>query len=306
MRRSAPRLARVRAAFLPLLLATAPAAIVGQEPPPEPAAPLAWPKLSTDAAQRLHRAQQALPKLGADDDAGFEKLRAEIAAIGAAAAPRLLKDLAKAAEKAEEQAPLVERLRALLEITVVDPAHVPLVARELEHASPAVRLWSAERLLAWADPRALDPARARAPKEKDVFVRGTLVLLRCTLGDAEALPELEALLEKEWARWRTRAHAALRGLRGRAISEAMLERLRNAEDERQRLFALRVLAGVGERSAIDAVASYLDAESRSIREAAVNALRGIVDGQEPRYDVSVFDLVELVEAWKKRLPGLRR
>jgi hypothetical protein len=309
MRRSALLSARLRTALLPLVLACASIAlssVAAQEPPPEPLEPLAWPKLSTDAAQRLHRVQQALPKLAADDDAGFEKLRAEIAGIGPAACPRLLKDLAKAAEKAEEGAPLVERLRALLELVAVDPALVPLVARELEHASPAVRLWSAERLLAWADPRALDAVRARAPKEKDSFVRGTLVLLRCTLGDVEALPELEALLEKEWARWRGRAHAALRGLRGKATSEAMLERLRSAEDERERLFALRVLASVGERGAIDAVASYLDADARSIREAAVNALRGIVDGQEPRYDVSVFDLVELVEAWKKRLPSLRR
>jgi HEAT repeat protein len=169
-----------------------------------------------------------------------------------------------------------------------------------------VRLWSAERLLAWADPRTLPTAQARYPKEKDTFVRSTLLLLRATLGDAESLPDLEKLVQKEWSRWRDRAHLALQGLRSKATSDAMLERLQGASNEDERLFALRVLAGVGERSAIDSISTYLDADARALREAAMNALRAIVDRQEPLHDVSVFDLVQMIDDWKKRLPGMKR
>ncbi|MBK9384406.1 MAG: HEAT repeat domain-containing protein [Planctomycetes bacterium] len=280
-------------------------ALRAQEPPPDEKA-LAWPKLEAAAAAKLHRVQQALPKLAADDEKGFASLRTEIALIGAAAAPRLLKDLAKAAEKPEENELWIARLRSMLDLTATDPQHLPLVARELDAASAEVRLWCAEQLLATADPRALSPARARYEKEKDARVRSTLLLLRCTLGDAESLPEIEKLLRKEWARWRDPAHRALQGLRGKATSDAMLTRLQSSADEEERLFALRVLTSVGDKSAIDSIASFLDADARALREAAVNALRAIVDHQEPRYEVSVFDLVQLVEEWKKRLPSLKR
>ncbi|MBL8898951.1 MAG: hypothetical protein JNM84_15025 [Planctomycetes bacterium] len=292
--------------LLLVLCALAPLTALRAQDPPIEEKPIAWPKLEGPAAAKLHRVQQALPKLPADDEQGFEALRAEIATIGAAAAPRLLKDLAKAGEKPEENEHWIARLRALLDLTATDAQLVPLLARELDAASAEVRFWSAERLLAWADPRSLPAARARYEKEKEARVRNTLLLLRCTLGDAESLPELEKLLQKEWARWREPAHRAMQGLRSKALSDAMLVRLQSSTEETERIFALRVLTSVGDKSAIGSISTYLDADSRALREAAVNALRAIVDHQEPRYEVSVFDLVQLVEEWKKRLPTLKR
>jgi hypothetical protein len=38
-----------------------------------------------------------------------------------------------------------------------------------------------------------------------------------------------------------------------------------------------------------------------VRVAAINALRGIVDGQEPLEELSVFGAIELAKTWKVRV-----
>jgi TPP-dependent pyruvate/acetoin dehydrogenase alpha subunit len=49
------------------------------------------------------------------------------------------------------------------------------------------------------------------------------------------------------------------------------------------------------------VAPYLDSEDNSIRVAAIDALRGIVDGDGPMEQQSVFRAIEMAKLWKLRL-----
>ena len=142
--------------------------------------------------------------------------------------------------------------------------------------------------------------RKRAEVEKDHFVSAWLTLTRVRLGDEEALPALEELLKTEWPRWRDAAHTALDGLRGSAITA-------------RRLRAPRVEGGAGQapgppspRRRRREVRGQAPAPLPGLRvalatQAAINALRGMVDRHPPVHDMPVFDLIEKVREWKTRL-----
>jgi len=57
---------------------------------------------------------------------------------------------------------------------------------------------------------------------------------------------------------------------------------------------------VWHEDAIAIVKPQLDNTDNSIRIAAINALRGIVDGDLPIANLPVFEAIELAKKWKTR------
>jgi hypothetical protein len=49
------------------------------------------------------------------------------------------------------------------------------------------------------------------------------------------------------------------------------------------------------------VLPFLDTNDNTLRIAAINALRGIVDGEPPIERLAVFDAIEMAKTWKERL-----
>ena len=49
------------------------------------------------------------------------------------------------------------------------------------------------------------------------------------------------------------------------------------------------------------VGLHLDSDDNQVRVAAINALRGIVDGQGPLEELSVFGAIELAKTWRARV-----
>lgn len=280
---------------LPLLAASLLILPASAQDPPKPEPPR-WPKLDRNAGAQLNKCLLELRKLPAEDEEGFDAIVATVRDLGPGCGPRLLQELGRTDEEDQRA---VERWRTLLDAAVT-PAEAPVIATELGSSNAEVRLWCAQRLFADATPELLPAVRKQALREKDYFAGSWLTLARVHLGDAEALEPLEALMRKEWARWREPAHEALAGLRGKTLTERALAYLRSTS-EPDRLLGLRLLAGGGEASAAQSLKGYLDAESRTVREATVNALRAMVDHHPPIHDLPVFELIEKVEEWKRRL-----
>ena len=69
----------------------------------------------------------------------------------------------------------------------------------------------------------------------------------------------------------------------------------------QTVAGLRLLAGCGDASALAAVGRHLDSSDNSIRIEAINACRGIVDGDPPLARLSAFEAIEVAKKWKGRL-----
>jgi hypothetical protein len=62
-----------------------------------------------------------------------------------------------------------------------------------------------------------------------------------------------------------------------------------------------MLAGCGIKpDALPLVRPNLDSTDNSIRVAAINAMRGIVDGEPPIANLPVFEAIELAKKWKDK------
>jgi hypothetical protein len=75
-----------------------------------------------------------------------------------------------------------------------------------------------------------------------------------------------------------------------------------ATKRKTKVAGLRLIAACGEKeSAKHLVLPFLDENDNSLRVAAINALRGIVDGDPPLNKLSVFEAIERANKWKARL-----
>ncbi|MEW6072204.1 MAG: hypothetical protein AB1726_06345 [Planctomycetota bacterium] len=266
----------------------------------------AWPELAREAREHVRfdvaRLREArTPEMG-------EEARAALVAIGAAAAPLLLDSLGRERDEAARG-----RIRAVLE-AVTGPAHTRLLAAEFAVREGAVRTWALERAARFPDSGTREAALAawravlaRAAKkgekaEKEAADRELLAaaLAVTASGATEALPHLFSRACAEWRRVGVAARTAAEAVRGEEATAFLLGRL--GGERAEEIGALRLLAACGTREgAAPRVAPYLDAEDVVVRVAAINALRGIVDGAPPLEELSAFDAIEMAREWKSRL-----
>lgn len=261
-----------------------------------------WPKLDTKAAAALKQDVERLRK--ANTREMEEQGEAALLAAGAAAAPELLAALGK--EK-DLQARL--RIETLLE-RITGAPHTRLLAPEFANKSAHVRMWCLRRCAAFPDEgiakfaeEAL--ARAQAEHAKKPELEGALeelyVAALCTtsaggLGGFEQL--VNAALE-HWGKRGAELRAALEAVRGDKATDRVTPLLAGG-DRKKVVAALNLLAGCGSRKALPLVSPSLDSTDNSIRVAAINAMRGIVDGAPPLDKLSAFDAIEMAKKWKDR------
>jgi len=279
------------------------AATAAQDPLPEtPAERLsAWPELADAAAAKRELAR--LRK--AATEAMEAESRAALVALGAAAAPLLLDALGK-----ERDTDARDRIAAVLE-EVTGAGHTRLLAREWAHKSEAVRHFALARTAAFPDPgltvtarthflgllkRAEGPSEGRPSEaELDLAARAALAA-----GALEGLERALALAERDWRRSGGALRTSAAGVKGPAATALLLEKLAAAGTDGARVAALQLLAVAGTREAVHPVRVHLDAEANAVRVAAINALRGIVDGAPPLDNLSVFTAIEEAKRWKER------
>ena len=104
----------------------------------------------------------------------------------------------------------------------------------------------------------------------------------------------------EWGKRGVELRAALGGVRGPEASKIMVEKLKDA-DRKKKVAVMHVLSGCGDKSVALYLRPALDDDDNSIRVAAINALRGMVDGDPPVEQLSVFEAIEMAKLWKSKL-----
>ncbi len=274
----------LRRAIPCLLCALAPA----QSPPPD-AAP-SWPPLPQAQRERLDQLCTSLRRAVKPEQ--VERAEAELIALGAAAAPLLIDKLSDYRQNIN--ASLAKALDA-----VTAREHAPLLAASAGDRRAAVRAWVLRRLTAFHAAE-LAPVFRAARRDRDSDIAFQAALGLASAGELEAMDAIFERCRTDWRDLREPVTTALRGVRGTAGTRWILERMRDG-DERALVTGLRLLRAVAVPESAVLIAPYLDHESHAVKKDAINALRAAVDGDAPDEELSVFQVIEQANAWKKRL-----
>ncbi len=299
--------APIRAALCAGLAALcASTAFAAQDPAEKPAAtektkaPIeritAWPKpadkstLLTDI-ERL--AKSRTPEMGTQAHAALK-------ACGASAVPFVLERYGK--ERDEDAA---ERLReVLLEIT--DGTQTRLLAKHFTSKSPVERTFALWRTAAFPDPELAAPATAaleavkKQGEKAGAEERYAAALCCASAGSSQGMEFLWPVAVKDWDERGVEIRTAIEPLRGAEATKWVIEKS-NGAGFKEKVAVLRLLGGCGDKSSISYVRPFLDDSDNTLRIAAVNALRGIVDGDPPLEQLPVFEVIELAKQWKLKL-----
>lgn len=272
-----------------------------------------WPKLDAATADKVKLDVERLRK-ARTPEMGVQARDALVAA-GAGVAPPLLAALGREEDR-EAQARIVEVLDR-----VTGEEHTRLLAKEFAAKSPTLRKWALSRAARFQDPGVAKPAeealeRARKGLEKKQSDKEELAraAIACAAaGSLAGFDVLQANAYDNWGKYGQDAHAALAGVRGPQATQRAAAVLTPADSpkpndpalkpaDRARIVgALRLLGGCGDESARAIVKPFLDSNDNTVRIAAINAVRALLDGEPPLVDLPVFDAVELAKKLKARL-----
>jgi hypothetical protein len=306
----------VRAAALALCALAAAAA--GQDPAPAPPAPPpegpapaarpkaeeivrleAWPEIPKDQKKQVEVDIERLRKAHTEE-MGVQA-RAALIADGAGIVPELLPKLGK-----EKDPAAVARIEEVL-TAVTGAQHTRLLAASFADKSQPLRTFALLRVAEFPDAgtRAeAEAALARAaavqdPGKEDQAEHLAAALAATASGSLLGLDHLAERAETGFGAHGKRMRTALEAVRGPEATQQLAPRLKG--ERAQKIAALNLLAGCGDPSAKALVKPHLDDSDNSVRIAAINALRGIVDGDPPLDQLPVFKAIELAKEWKARV-----
>ncbi len=261
-----------------------------------------WPAIPADKAATVKIDIERLRKAGTPEMA--EQADAALVAAGAMVAPGLIAAMGK-----ERNVEARLRIEAVLD-RVTGAEHTRLLAPYFADKSRDVRTWALARCAAFPDRELAKGAqdalgKARAALAKDEKLEGgeaelyAAALCATAAGSHEGLDVLGRTAVTEWGKKGVEIRAALAGVRDGESTKFALDMLAK-DDRKQKVAALHLLAGCGTQDALAAVKRELDSTDNSIRIAAINAMRGIVDGDLPIANLPVFEAIELAKKWKER------
>ena len=72
-------------------------------------------------------------------------------------------------------------------------------------------------------------------------------------------------------------------------------------DQRAVVTGLRLLRSVGTKDKAALIGRFLDHDSQAIKKETINALRVVVDGDEPLEKLPVFKTIEMANHWRSRV-----
>lgn len=269
-----------------LLLAASAAA---QPPKTGPAEKPSWPKLE---ARQQERIEQLLDNLGSKNEELREDAEAELAAMGAGAAPRMIAHLSDQAINVNDAL-----RRVLTRVTTIE--HAPLLAQQVGNRRLAIRRFVVQRL-AELHPPGMGPVFRAALGDRDAEVVFLARLGIAGTGDFEFMAAVFERCSEDWNAWRELVAGALAGARGEKATLWLMQRIAKGTP-RDQVTALRLLRTLGQREAAGQIAGYLDSENHNVKKETINALRAIVDGEPPLEELSVFQAIEMAKRWKARL-----
>jgi hypothetical protein len=274
---------------------------LAQDPAPKPPEEIkrleSWPEITPQALQTVRTDVQRLRKARTPEMSA----EAEAALVGAGAGivPELLPTLAK-----EKDGEAVERVQRVL-TAVTSAEHTRLLARYFEDKSPEVRVFALRRCAAFPDPgvrESAEAALARVAKQgdkADPMERYAAALATTSSGSLAGFDILADSARTSWAKRGPEMRAALEALRGPEAAGRGVALLAGERDDV--LAGLSLLSGCGDKASAAQIKKFLDSDDHQIRVAAINALRGIVEGAPPLDKLPVFEAIELAKEWKARV-----
>jgi hypothetical protein len=232
-----------------------------------------------------------------------EQGKAGLVAAGASGVPFVLERYGR-----ERDDDAKKRLHEIL-VATTGAEHTRLLAKEFGHKDLPVRsfaLWRAAQFPDAEIKKEADAAWTRVQKQgakADADERYAAGLCCASTGSIVGLEGLweATLTPKEWDKKKRELRAALAGARGKEATAVVLAKLDDKADRKVKVAVLRMLAGCGDKESAARVRPFLDDEDNQIRVAAINALRGIVDGADPIEGLSAFEAIEMAKEWKSKL-----
>lgn len=254
-----------------------------------------WPKpknkeqLQTDI-ERLIKA--AIPEMA---EGGRQGLLSE----GTAAVPFMLERYGR-----ERNEDALKRMKEVM-IAITKPEQTHLLAKDFTSRDLQHRVFALWRTAAFPDPvnkAAAEAAWAKVQKQGEKAEPDEHYAAALCATSTGSLLALEAIFEyetKSWAKKGAEMRVALEAVRGPEATAIVVPKL---ELERKfRLGALRMLAGCGDKTVAPRMRPLLDETDNELRVLAINALRGIIDGDAPLDQLSAFEAIEMAKKWKARL-----
>jgi hypothetical protein len=256
----------------------------------------AWPKVDKETVkvdvERLRVARTE--EMGEQADVALRQ-------AGAGVVPYLLPKFGRE-KKEDAQERMLDVLNA-----VTDERHTRLLAESFGHKSVEVRKWSLRRVAHFPDAgvrKEAEKALAAARKRKRDIDKDEIYLaaLCCaSAGSFEGFDDVAARAAKDWGDEGQVIHIALSALRSEEGTKRVAALLEDSK-RKNKVAGLHLIAACGEKeSAAHLVAPFLDDNDNSLRVAAINALRGIIDGDPPLDKLSVFEAIERAKKWKARI-----
>jgi hypothetical protein len=267
-------------------------------PPPSPIErATAWPALDGEAEAQVETDVQRLRKASTPEMASGAE--AGLLAAGAGAVPLLLPTLAH-----EKDPEALKRIDSVL-LRLTDARHTRLLAAGFTDKSPIIRGWCLRRCAAFPDAELRAQAEAalavltkpgKKPEREELYAAALCVV---STGNAAGLAHLTPFAVDEWGKRGGELRAALEAVRSPEAA-AVCAPLVESKDRKQIVGGLNLLAGCGDPGSVARVRPFLDSTDNSIRVAAINAMRGIVDGDPPLDKLAVFEAIEMAKEWKTR------
>lgn len=143
-------------------------------------------------------------------------------------------------------------------------------------------------------------AALKALKDPDEGVRLEAALCSAALGSIDGYDILRKAARDEWPLLGPRIRKATERNRNAEVTQKALPGLKSKEWQ-EVCASLRLLSGWGVKECAHEVGASLGSTDNRIKEDAINALRGIVDNDQPIEKLSAFDLAEQATAWSKRV-----
>ncbi len=251
---------------------------------------LRWPYLKF---ARKNLVKEKISDLISKKDAKRRMVEKLITRYGVGVAPVLL-----GAMHDRQKPKIIQRLSFFLD-KLLKKEQGPLLIQEYRANNKTLSLFIVRKITSFKD-RAYIPFLKKAQKNKDPLVVKTATLALASLGETSTLPFLSKMARDHWQTDNRKIREAALGLHGKKASDLLIPMLKKADDN-LKIGILRILAVAGTKETASVIRRYLDSTKHQIRVAAVNALRGIVDGDPPYANLSVFSAIEEVKKWKRRI-----
>lgn len=250
----------------------------------------AWPKLKFS---KKSTAKDKINQLVAKKPEVREKAQAKILSYGAGVVPVLL-----AAYHDRQKQLLRDRIRPLLD-ELITKEYGPVLEVSTSDKNEVLMQFALEKLDSFQDPRYAAWFR-HATRHKNPAISDGAWYALARIGEQDSLQFLIEKARKSWSKEKAQILPVLGGLKGEKATDRMLALLGQKKLE-DKLAALRLLHGVGTKRSANKVAAYLNSKHQVLKVEAVNALLGIMDGKKPHDHLSVFQSIDVVKKWKRRM-----